>query len=95
MNDWTLVGRPGLVIVHMQNAIVKTPSPLEIMGHGKAAREQGVVVNIQRLIAAFRDKHLPVVYCVTYTPRNAISLCTAVSGRVRRKPASITWAPGT
>jgi nicotinamidase-related amidase len=68
MSDWTLVGRPGLLIIHMQNAIVKTPSPLETMGHGRAAYAEGVVSNIERLVAAFRQKGLPVVYTVAYTP---------------------------
>jgi nicotinamidase-related amidase len=68
MGDWTLVGRPALLVVHMQNAIVKGPSPLEALGHGRAAWEQGVVANIERLIHVFRVKCLPVVYCVAYTP---------------------------
>ena len=68
MSDWTLVGKPALLIVHMQNAVVKTPSPLEMMGHGKAAHEEGVITNIESLIAAFRAKGQPVVYCVAYTP---------------------------
>jgi nicotinamidase-related amidase len=68
MSDWTLAGRPALLIVHMQNAIIKSPSPLEAMGHGRACREEGVIANIQDLIAAFRGRGLPVVYCVAYTP---------------------------
>jgi nicotinamidase-related amidase len=52
----------------MQNVVIKTPSPLEVMGHGKAAWEQGVVANIQGLLASFRGKGLPVAYCVAYTP---------------------------
>lgn len=68
MSDWTLTGRPALLIIHMQNAIVKTPSPLEAMGHGRAAHERGVITNIERLVAAFRSHGLPVVYTVAYTP---------------------------
>lgn len=68
MTDWTPAGRPALLIIHMQNAIVKTPSPLEAMGHGKAAHEQGVITNIGRLVAAFRQRGLPVAYTVAYTP---------------------------
>lgn len=68
MHEWTLVGKTALLVVHMQNAICKTPSPLEVLGHGKAAWEQGVVTNIRALLEAFRDKGLPVVYCVAYTP---------------------------
>jgi nicotinamidase-related amidase len=68
VSDWTLIGKTALLVVHMQNAVVKTPSPLEMMGHGKAAHEEGVIDNIASLIAAFRGKDLPVVYCVAYTP---------------------------
>jgi nicotinamidase-related amidase len=68
VSEWTMAGKSGLLIVHMQNSVIKTPSPLEVMGHGKAAREEGVIANIERLVAAFRDKGLPVVYCVTHTP---------------------------
>jgi nicotinamidase-related amidase len=63
-----MAGKPALLIVHMQNSVIKTPSPLEAMGHGKAAHEEGVIGNIERLVAGFRSKGLPVVYCVTYTP---------------------------
>jgi nicotinamidase-related amidase len=68
MNEWALIGKAALLIVHMQNAVIKTPSPLEVMGHGKAAWEQGVVANIQSVLASFRSKGLPVAYCVAYTP---------------------------
>lgn len=68
MSDWELRGRPALLIIHMQNAIVKTPSPLEVFGHGRAAWEEGVVDNIQRLVEAFRDQGHPVIYTVAYTP---------------------------
>jgi len=46
MSDWTLAGKPALLIVHMQNAIVKTPSPLEVLGHGRAAFHKAVVGSI-------------------------------------------------
>jgi nicotinamidase-related amidase len=71
MSEWTLVGRPALLIVHMQNSVIKTPSPLEVMGHGRAAHEEGVIDNIAALVAAFREHGLPVTYCVTYTPEEA------------------------
>ncbi len=68
MSDWTLVGTPALLVVHMQNAICKTPSPLEALGHGRAAWKEGVVANIQSLISAFRAHGHLVAYCVAYTP---------------------------
>jgi nicotinamidase-related amidase len=69
MSDWTLTGKPALLVVHMQNAVIKTPGPLEAMGHGKAAHEEGVIENIRQLAGAFRANGHPVVYCVAYTPR--------------------------
>ena len=71
MSDWTMAGKPALLVVHMQNAVIKTPSPLEAMGHGKAAHEEGVIDNIERLVTAFRAKGLPVAYCVAHTPEGS------------------------
>jgi nicotinamidase-related amidase len=68
MSEWKLVGKTALLIVHMQNAVIKTPSPLEVLGHGKAAYEEGVVANIQDLVKVFRAKSLPVIFCIAYTP---------------------------
>lgn len=68
MNEWSLVGRPALVLVHMQNSICKAPSPLEPLGHCRATWEDGIVPNIQALQGAFRAKGLPVIFVVTCTP---------------------------
>jgi nicotinamidase-related amidase len=68
MAEWQLVGKPALVIIHMQNAVIKTPSPFEILGHGRAAYEDGVVDKIQGLVKAFRAKGLPVIFMVACTP---------------------------
>jgi ureidoacrylate peracid hydrolase len=67
MSEWSVAGKAALLVVHMQNAVIKTPSPLEVLGHGKAAYEDGVVANLEELVKAFRDKGLPVIYCVAYT----------------------------
>ena len=68
MGEWTLVGRTALVVVHMQNAICKSPSPLDFIGHWRATAEDGVIPHIADLLAAFRDKGLPVIYLVAHTP---------------------------
>ena len=68
MAEWQLVGKTALVIVHMQNAVIKTPSPFEVLGHGRAAYEDGVVGKIQDLLKAFRDKGRPVIFMVAHTP---------------------------
>jgi len=68
MTEWKMVGKPALLLVHMQNAICKAPSPLEALGHCRAVSEDGIVPNIQKLQQAFRAKGLPVVFVCTYTP---------------------------
>lgn len=68
MNDWTLTGTTALVVVHMQNAICTSPSPLDFMGHARATAEDGIVPRIAGLLAAFRGKGLPVVYAVAVHP---------------------------
>jgi nicotinamidase-related amidase len=68
MADWTLTGKTALLIVHMQNAITKSPSPLDFMGHPRATAEDEVIPHIAALLDAFRAKDLPVFYVVAYTP---------------------------
>jgi nicotinamidase-related amidase len=68
MSQWSLTGRPALVLVHTQNSICKAPSPLEPMGHCRATWEDGIVPRIKALQEAFRAKNFPVVFVVTYTP---------------------------
>jgi nicotinamidase-related amidase len=68
VGGWSLVGKPALFLIHMQNSICKTPSPLEPFGHARATWEDGIVPRIQDLLRAFRAKSLPVIYVVTYSP---------------------------
>jgi len=68
MADWTLHGNAALLVVHMQNAITKSPSPLDFMGHQRATAEDDVIPHIAALLAAFREKGLPVFYVVAFTP---------------------------
>jgi gluconolactonase len=70
-NNWELVGKTALLLVHMQNAIVKAPSPLEPLGHIRAVEEDKVIPRMQKLLGAFRTKGLPVVFVNAYTPEDA------------------------
>jgi nicotinamidase-related amidase len=67
-SEWELVGKTALLFVHMQNAIVKAPSPLEPLGHIRATEEDQIIPRMEKLLAAFRQKGLPVVYVNAYTP---------------------------
>jgi biuret amidohydrolase len=71
MSEWTLTGKTALIVVHMQNAICKAPSPLEFLGHCRATEEDGIVSHIADLLAAFRRKGLPVVFLSACTPDDA------------------------
>jgi nicotinamidase-related amidase len=68
MSEWSMAGKPALLIVHMQNSLCKVGGSLEGMGHCKAARDAGVIPNIQALQKAFRAKGLPVVFVVAQHP---------------------------
>jgi biuret amidohydrolase len=68
VNEWELVGKTALLFVHMQNAIVKAPSPLEPLGHIRATEEDKIIPRMGKLLAAFRAKGLPVVFVNAYTP---------------------------
>ena len=70
MSSWTLEGKPALLVIHMQNAVCKAPSPLEALGHCRATWEDGIVPHIADLLAAFRSKDLPVVFMSAYTPED-------------------------
>jgi biuret amidohydrolase len=70
-SDWKLVGKAALLLVHMQNAIVKAPSPLEPLGHIRATEEDQIIPQMEKLLEAFRAKGLPVVYVNAYTPEDA------------------------
>ena len=66
--DWTLVGKTALLFVHMQNAIIKAPSVLEPLGHIRATEEDKIIPKMEKLLAAFRAKGLPVIFVNAYTP---------------------------
>jgi nicotinamidase-related amidase len=68
MSDWSMAGKPALLIVHMQNSLCKLGGSLEGMGHCKAARDAGIIPNVQALQKAFRAKGLPVVFVIAQHP---------------------------
>ncbi len=68
MSEWSMAGKPALLVVHMQNSLCKVGGSLEGMGHCKAARDAGIISNIEALQEAFRAKGLPVVFVVAQHP---------------------------
>ena len=49
MSEWTLMGKTALVVILVQNAISRAPSPLELMGHCRATEEDGIIPHIAEL----------------------------------------------
>lgn len=68
MGEWSLAGKPALLVVHMQNSLCRAGGTLEGMGHCKAAHDAGIIPNIRALQEAFRAKTLPVVFVVACHP---------------------------
>ena len=62
MSDWNIVGKPALILLHMQHAICDPEGRIAHVGHAKAAHESGIIPNQQALLKAFREKKLPVIF---------------------------------
>ena len=68
MSEWKMVGKPALVLIHMQHGITHPEGKVAFLGHAKATRDSGIIARQQLLLAAFRKKKLPVVFVNAITP---------------------------
>jgi hypothetical protein len=71
MSEWNMVGKPGLILIHMQHAITHEAGRVAFLGHAKATRESGILYRQQALLKAFRAKKLPVIYVNAVTDPKA------------------------
>ena len=71
MSEWKMVGKPGLILIHMQHAITHEAGRLAFVGHAKATKESGIIHRQQSLLKAFRAKKLPVIYVNAVTDPKA------------------------
>jgi nicotinamidase-related amidase len=62
MNEWKMVGKPALILLHMQHAICHPNGKVAHLGHAKATHESGILPKQQALLRAFRQKKLPVLF---------------------------------
>jgi nicotinamidase-related amidase len=69
MNEWKMVGKPALILIHMQHAITHPEGKVAFLGHAKATRESSIIPCQQALIKAFREKKLPVIFICAHTPK--------------------------
>jgi nicotinamidase-related amidase len=70
--EWKMVGKPALILVHMQYGIVNEGGTVAFLGHAKATKESGIIPRQQALLKAFRAKGLPVVYVNAITDPNSV-----------------------
>jgi len=71
MSEWKMVGKPALILIHMQHAITHEAGTLAFLGHAKATKESGIIPRQQALLKAFRAKRLPVIYVNAVTAPKA------------------------
>ncbi len=62
MNDWKIIGKPALILLHMQHAICHLEGAIARVGHAEAVHRSGVIPRQQALLRAFRERKLPVIY---------------------------------
>lgn len=72
MSEWELVGKPALILIHMQYGITHEAGGVACFGHAKATRESGIISRHQSLLKAFRAKNLPVIYVNAVTAPNTL-----------------------
>lgn len=73
MSDWKIVGKPALIMLHMQYAICDPGGRVAHVGHAKATHESGILPNQQALLKAFRERKLPVIYVNAVTDTSKAS----------------------
>jgi biuret amidohydrolase len=61
-DEWTMVGKPALIFIHMQYGITNEGGTVAFLGHAKATKESGIIARQQALLKAFRAKKLPVIF---------------------------------
>lgn len=84
MNGWKMDGKPALVLLHMQKGIASegTFIPGWRGDALKAIKESGMIARMQKLLKAFRNKKLPIIF-VNVSP-NPIGILPAY-GKLFRK----------
>jgi len=72
MSEWKMVGKPALILIHMQHGITHESGGVASFGHAKATRESGIIPRQQALLKGFRAKKLPVIYVNAVTDTKAV-----------------------
>jgi len=90
MSEWKLVGKPALILIHMQHAITHPEGTVAFLGHAKATRESGIIPRQQALLNAFREKKLPVIYVNAVTdPKSKFPVYGRFWGGIQKTGANL------
>ena len=83
MREWTIIGKPALLILHMQQGILAKGTD-----RLKCVEESGIISKQQDLLKAFRGKKLPVIF-VNVRRRPMVTDNLPVYGRIWEEAASL------
>ena len=90
MSEWKLVGKPALILIHMQHAITHPEGTVAFLGHAKATRESGIIPRQKLLLDAFRQKKLPVIYVNAVTdPKSKFPVYGRFWGGIQKTRANL------
>jgi len=90
MSEWKLVGKPALILIHMQHGITHPEGTVAFLGHAKATRESGIIPRQQALLNAFREKKLPVIYVNAVTdPKSKFPVYGRFWGGIQKTGANL------
>lgn len=90
MSEWKLVGKPALILIHMQHGITHPEGTVAFLGHAKATRESGIIPRQQVLLNAFREKKLPVIYVNAVTdPKSKFPVYGRFWGGIQKTGANL------
>ncbi|MFH0845601.1 MAG: cysteine hydrolase [Pseudomonadota bacterium] len=74
MSEWKMVGKPALILIHMQHGICHEAGTVAFLGHAKATKDSGILLRQHALLKAFRAKKLPIIYVNAVTdPKSVLS----------------------
>ena len=83
MKEWNIIGKPALLILHMQQGLLAKGSD-----RLKCVEESGIISNQQKLLKTFRRKRLPVIF-VNVMRRPVVTDNLPVYGRIWEEAASL------
>lgn len=80
MSDWRIIGKPALILLHMQHAICDPNGAIARVGHAKAVHESGILSRQRALLKAFRERKLPVIYVNAVTDTGKLNAAPVLGG---------------